>query len=113
MSARDNAWAYERSAFTMKLHPGKEAEYKRRHDELWPELAKELADAGVVDYSIFLDRATNTLFAFQRKAPDNAADGLAAKAIGRKWWDYMADIMDVNPDNSPVVGELVELFHLD
>jgi L-rhamnose mutarotase len=113
MNSNESAWTFERAAFVMKLHPGKEAEYKRRHDELWPELARELAAAGVVDYSIFLDRATNTLFAFQRKAPDNTAESLAGKAIVRKWWDYMADLMDVNPDNSPVVAELVEVFHLD
>lgn len=113
MSSHENAWKFERAAFKMQLKPGNEAEYKRRHDEIWPELAKTLSDAGVMDYSIFLDRETNTLFAVQRKAPGNSADTLAKTAVVRKWWDYMADLMEVNPDNSPVVKELTEVFHMD
>ena len=103
----------QRVAFKMQLKPGNEAEYKRRHDEIWPELSRELAARGVRDYSIFLDRETMTLFAFQRVTDDNTADELPRTEIVRKWWDYMADLMEVNDDNSPVQKPLVEVFHMD
>jgi len=97
----------------MKLKPGFEGEYKKRHDEIWPELAKKLSEAGISDYSIFLDEESLTLFGVQKLSDDNTAGELAKKQIMRRWWDYMADIMDVNPDNSPVQVPLKEVFHLD
>ncbi len=102
-----------RNAFTMKLKPGFEEEYKRRHDEIWPELARELEAAGVRDYSIYLDEESGTLFAFQKLTDDNSADSLPQNPVVRKWWDYMADIMEVNADNSPVEKPLREVFHMD
>jgi L-rhamnose mutarotase len=103
----------KRNAFAMRLRPGCEAEYKKRHDEIWPELKAELRKAGVSDYSIYLDRKTNTLFAYQILA-DDAADGeLAQKEIVKKWWHIMKDIMDTNADESPVSDPLVEVFHMD
>ena len=95
----------------MKLKPGFEKEYKKRHDEIWPELSRELTNAGVYDYSIFLDEETLTLFAVQKLKDDNTAGGLPSNPIVRKWWDYMADIMEVNPDNSPVEQGLPEVFY--
>ena len=103
----------KRNAFAMRLRPGNEAEYKKRHDEIWPELKAELRKAAVSDYSIYLDRKTNTLFAFQRCADDAAAGELAQKAIVKKWWHMMCDIMDTNPDESPVSDTLEEMFHMD
>jgi L-rhamnose mutarotase len=103
----------EKVAFKMKLKAGFEEEYKKRHDEIWPELAKELKNAGVSDYSIFLDNETNTLFAVQKLSSDNSADDLPRKLIVRKWWDYMSGIMEVNPDNSPVITGLKKVFHLE
>lgn len=100
-----------RSSFKMKLKPGFEKEYRRRHDEIWPELSRELTRAGVYDYSIFLDEETLTLFAVQKLTEDNTADQLPHHPVVRKWWDYMADIMEVNADNSPVAIPLVEVFH--
>jgi L-rhamnose mutarotase len=103
----------KRNAFIMRLHPGCEDEYKKRHDAIWPELKAELRKAGVSDYSIYLDRKSNTLFAFQRLA-DDASDGeLAGKEIVKKWWHMMKDLMDTRPDESPVSETLVELFHMD
>ncbi len=102
-----------RHAFKMKLKPGAAAEYKRRHDEIWPELAAELRAAGVADYSIFLDEETLTLFAMQKLSDNNTAAALPCAAIVRKWWDYMAPLMEVQPDNAPVTKPLKEVFHLD
>ena len=103
----------QRFAFAMKLLPGCEAEYQKRHDEIWPELAAELTAAGVSDYSIYLDSDSLTLFAVQKLSPDNSADTLPGRAVVRKWWAHIADIMETNPDNSPVMRELPEVFHLD
>ena len=102
-----------RNAFTMKLKAGFEDEYKKRHDEIRPELSAKLKEAGISDYSIFLDEKTLTLFAVQKLSDNNIADTLPSDEIVKKWWDYMADIMDVNPDNSPVSIPLREVFHLD
>ena len=102
-----------RNAFTMKLKKGFEEEYKHRHDDIWPELSAELTKAGVSDYSIYLDEETLTLFAFQKLTDDNTADELSGNPVVRKWWAYMADIMDTNPDNSPVCIPLKEVFHMD
>ena len=102
-----------RNAFVMKLKPGFEAEYKKRHDEIWPELRAELRAAGVSDYSIFLDPRTGHLFAVQKLTETNTAADLPQTAIVKKWWAYMKDIMDSNPDNSPVALPLTEVFHMD
>ena len=99
-------------AFKMKLNPGQVEEYKKRHDEIWPELRKLLKDNGVSDYSIFLDEETNILFAVQ-KQDGRSSQELGATDIVKKWWAYMADIMETNPDNSPVSKPLKEVFHLD
>ena len=103
----------KRHAFTMKLKPGVAAEYKKRHDEIWPALAAELRAAGVSDYSIFLDEETLTLFAVQKLSDENTAAGLPQSPLVRKWWDYMAPLMEVHPDHAPVEQALKEVFHLD
>jgi len=100
-----------RNAFSMRLKPGFEAEYKKRHDDIWPELSQVLAEAGVSDYSIFLDRETGTLFAVQKLADGNTAADLPAHPLVRKWWEFMADIMETHPDHSPVCIPLEEMFH--
>lgn len=97
----------------MKLKLGFEAEYKKRHDEIWPELSAVLTEAGVYDYSIYLDRATGILFAVQKRTENNTSDDLPNHPIVKKWWAYMADIMDTNPDNSPVSTPIECVFHMD
>ncbi|TPW29189.1 L-rhamnose mutarotase [Martelella alba] len=102
----------ETIALRMTLNPGQKDEYKRRHDAIWPELAKVLKDAGVSDYSIFLDEETNHLFAVLKRADDHHMTEIPKNEIVRRWWDYMADIMATNPDNSPVEVPLLQVFHL-
>ena len=102
-----------RVAFKMKLKTKCEEVYKRRHDEIWPELVSELSQSGVYDYSIFLDRETLTLFAFQKVRVRNIVDQLRDNDVVKRWWDYMKDIMDTNPDNSPISTPLEEVFHMD
>ena len=103
----------ERVAFKMKLKPGCEAEYKRRHDEIWPELVAVLETAGVEDYSIFLDPETLILFAVQKVKDGGDPASLPHNPVVRRWWDMMADLMDTNPDHSPVSKPLAEVFHMD
>ena len=96
----------------MKLKPGFAAEYQKRHDQIWPELAKLLKDAGVSDYSIFLDEETLALFAFQKLGENDSTANLASLPIMKKWWDYMAGLMEVNDDNSPKTVSCPEIFRL-
>jgi L-rhamnose mutarotase len=102
-----------RNAFKMKLKPDCVEEYKKRHDEIWPELAKAHADAGVFDYSIYFDEESLTLFAFQKLTDDNTADHFQHLEIVQKWWDHMADLMETHPNHMPVFKPLREVFHMD
>ena len=102
----------KRVGFKMRLKPGFRDEYKRRHDALWPELKALLKAQGVSDYSIFYDEETGILFASQKVEGDSSSQDLGSQAIVAKWWAYMADIMDTNPDNSPVTIPLDEVFYL-
>ena len=97
----------------MKLHEGQAAEYERRHNALWPEMKQMIREHGGRNYSIFLDPRTNVLFGYIELEDEAKWSASAETAICRKWWDYMADIMDVNPDNSPVCLDLNPVFHLD
>ena len=101
-----------RHAFKMFLNPGMAAEYRRRHDEIWPELAALLREAGVSNYSIHLDADTDILFAYLERREDHAMDALPAHPVMRRWWDHMKDIMRCNPDGSPMTAPLEEMFHL-
>ena len=100
-------------AFKMHLKKGFKDEYRRRHAKLWPEVKDVLKQAGVSDYSIFLDEETCTLFAVQTLSSEDGSQALGHEPVIQKWWDYMADIMEVNPDNSPVSEPLEEMFYLE
>jgi L-rhamnose mutarotase len=102
----------QRIAFTMRLHKGFEAEYRRRHDLIWPELQTLLHESGIREYSIFLDEPTGTLFGVLQVADPQKLDALPAQPVMQRWWAYMQDIMDSNPDNSPVTTPLKEVFYL-
>lgn len=103
----------ERKAFKMHLKKGMKEEYKKRHDAIWPELKQLLKYAGISEYSIFLDEDTDTLFAFQKVTEGSGSQDLGQNEVVQKWWKYMADIMETNPDNSPVMKELDEVFYLE
>jgi L-rhamnose mutarotase len=96
----------------MQLKPGHVEEYRRRHDAIWPELAELLHDAGISDYSIFLDEETLALFAVLDLADDNRRDSLPDHPIMKRWWDHMAPLMEVEPGNRPREWPLTPLFHL-
>jgi L-rhamnose mutarotase len=102
-----------RFAFKMKLNPGFREEYIKRHDEIWPELVKLLKNEGIGNYSIFLDEETNTLFAYQEQSGESSSQDLGKTEIVKKWWKYMANIMETNPDNSPVTTPLDKVFFME
>jgi L-rhamnose mutarotase len=103
----------KRFGFKMKMLPGFKEEYKKRHDEIWPELAKLLKNEGIENYSIFLDEETNSLFAYQEQSGESSSQDLGQTEIVQKWWKYMADIMETNPDNSPVSVPLEQVFYME
>ena len=103
----------QRIAFKMQLNEGQKVEYKKRHDEIWPELKRLLKESGVSEYAIFLDEETNILFAFQKVNGDGGSQDLGQTEIVKKWWKFMSVIMEVNKDNSPVTIALEEVFYLD
>ena len=102
----------EQIAFRMNLFPGKAAEYRKRHDEIFPELAQVLKDAGVSDYSIWLDPEANHLFGILTRTDDHGMDALSGTEIVKRWWAFMADIMATDADNVPVQIPLKRVFLL-
>lgn len=102
----------KRVAFKMQLHKGQEEEYKKRHEKLWPELEQLLKETGIQEYSIFLDPGTLSLFGVLKITDEQALDELPKHPVMKRWWTYMKDIMDSNPDHSPVSIPLKEVFYL-
>ena len=102
-----------RKAFKMYLNAGCAREYEKRHNELWDEMKVMINEYGGHNYSIFLDDETNVLYGYIEIEDEEKWSQSADTDINRKWWDYMADIMEVNPDNSPVTIPLPEVFHMD
>ena len=102
-----------REAGIMKIYPGMEAEYEKRHNEIWPELVANIKAHGASNYSIFLNKATGELFSYLEAEDEAMWKKRGADELTKKWWDYMADIMETNPDNSPVFIPIDEVFHLD
>jgi len=103
----------EQVAFRMRLHPGQADEYRRRHDAIHPELVALLREAGVCDYSIFLDEDTNHLFGVLRRPTGHTMAALPEHPVMRRWWAMMADIMETHPGDEPVAVPLRPMFHLD
>ena len=98
-------------AFRMQVRPGVTALHMLLHDESWSELGQALTDAGIYDYSIFLDEERMSLFAVLRLRPDNTRETLPQLPVMKRWWDYMADLMLVHPDNRPQEWPLTPVFY--
>ena len=101
-----------RKAFLMILRPGNQGEYERRHNPIWPELQETLRRHGARNYSIFLDRETDRLFAYAEIESEELWSKIAQTEVCRRWWAHMKELMPANPDGSPVSRELVEVFHI-
>ena len=103
----------EQTGFVMFLRPGMADEYRRRHDTIWPELQALLHEAGIRDYSIFLDEQSHVLYAVLRRTPGHRIDTLPQQALMQRWWRHMADIMETNAAGSPRQRPLRPMFHMD
>jgi L-rhamnose mutarotase len=101
-----------RVAFKMKLLKGKDDEYQKRHDAVWPELKQLLKTTGISEYSIYLDQETGLLLGVLKVEDKLRLEELPHHPVMKKWWDYMKDIMETNPDHSPVSLPLKEVFYL-
>ena len=99
-------------AFRMKLFEGKENEYEKRHNEIWPELVEELKSHGASKYLIFHDKETNYLFSYVEMENQKLWDQISETEACKKWWAFMKDIMETNSDNSPISVELSNVFNL-
>lgn len=102
----------EQIAFRMTLNPGQAAEYEKRHDEIFPELAQALREAGVSDYSIWHDPESGHLFGILTRTDDHTMDALPGTEIMKRWWAHMADVMETDDDNVPVQVPLKRVFLL-
>lgn len=101
-----------RKAFIFQLKPDCRAEYQRRHNPIWPELAEVLRQHGARNYSIFYQGENDKLFGYVEIEDEIRWQAIAQTEVCQRWWAYMRDLMDTNPDNSPVAVELEEVFHL-
>lgn len=101
-----------RKAFKMKVYPDKIEEYTKRHNPIWKELQEVLKSHGVHHYSIFFDSETHILFGYAELESEEKWHAIADTDICKKWWAYMADLMETNPDNSPVAKDLKAVFYL-
>lgn len=63
--------------------------------------------------AFFLDEETDTLFAVHKLEEKDARIDLRSHPVMKQWWDYMADVMEVNSDNSPVVTPLEQIFYME
>src|SRR5258708_4258281 len=102
-----------RKAFVMQVHAGQEREYARRHQPIWDELAAVLRAHGGHNYSIVLNPLTRQLFAYVEIEDEARWQAIASTEICQRWWRHMSDVMPSNPDHSPLVSDLTEVFHQD
>ena len=82
----------ERYAWKGIVHDGCLEEYKRRHDEIWPEMLEVLKAAGIKNYTIW--NVGNELFGYYEceKGADFAAKVQAESPVVDKWNEYMKDV---------------------
>src|SRR6266542_3879253 len=102
-----------RKAFVMTLKPDCRQKYERRHDPIWPELRDVLKQQGVHNYSIFIERETNRLFAYAEIESEELWQQIADTVVCQRWWAHMKELLETNSDHSPVMVVLDEVFHLE
>jgi L-rhamnose mutarotase len=87
----------ETVGFVLRVREGKEAEYLRRHDDIWPEMARALLDSGILHYEIWLHAPTRMLFAHQIRRRGQAATP-EGEAVMARWRAHMADVLEMDGD---------------
>jgi L-rhamnose mutarotase len=100
----------ERRAFLIHIYPGTEAEYDRRHDEIWPEMESALSNSGFTNYSLF--RSGTTVIGYLECIPNVATAGekMSETETSARWNDFMKDVID--PVATQSAPKLVEVWHL-
>ncbi|MEE0867661.1 MAG: L-rhamnose mutarotase [Clostridia bacterium] len=100
----------EKYAWKGKIVEGKLAEYKKRHDEIWPEMKAVLREAGIRNYSIW--NVGDELFGYYEcDSIEHASRVQAESEVVARWDEYMKDILIMEKD--PVTGAqplLVQVF---
>lgn len=99
-----------KKAFRMKLNEGSVEQYKKNHENVYPQLEKLFLKAGVKEYTIWFDEETNYLFAYLDVENIEAWNEIPSSDICKKWWEFMAPIMATNEDNSPVSVDLKNVY---
>ena len=99
-----------RHAFTMKLRPGAFAEYKRLHDNLWPDLFAEIERSGVATMTIFENDPD--LFLFSEVRDEETWTRLWASEVHVRWSEALRPLFVLKEDGTPDVGDLREIFHI-
>jgi L-rhamnose mutarotase len=100
-----------RKAFTMRLKPGGLAEYKRWHDEIWPELVDELAKSGIANMTIFENDPV--LFLYSEISDPDAWDKLWHSEVHDRWAELMNPLMEFRDDGIVDSSEVREVFHIE
>ncbi len=103
----------ERVCFSFEIRPGTEAEYKRRHDEIWPELVGAIKDAGFANYSLF--RRGTTIVAYAECEPDvaTAFAKLGPLPVNARWSEWFEDVIVSLTDEHGDLYRYEEVWHLD
>lgn len=100
-----------RRAFTMRLKPGALAEYKKRHDEIWPELVAEIERSGIAHFTTF--EADPVLFLYSEIYDEDAWDKLWHTEVHDRWAKVFEPLMQFRDDGIVDAGELREIFHIE
>lgn len=102
----------ERCCFTFEIYEGMEAEYKKRHDEIWPEMVEALHECGFTNYTIF--RRGLNLVGYLECVPDakTAFAKMGATDVNKRWAEWFKDVIVNLSDSKGNLLEYKEVWHL-
>jgi L-rhamnose mutarotase len=103
----------ERTCFTFTIKPGTEDEYKRRHDEIWPEMVSALRESGISNYSLF--RRGLEVIAYAECEPDAATAfaKMGATDVDRRWSEWFEEVLERRFGDDGEAMSVPEVWHLD
>jgi len=100
-----------RSAFTLKVKLGKLAEYRKYHDEIWPELVAEIKRSGIKSMTSF--ERDSTVFYFSETESADSWERLWNSEVHQRWAKLMGPLIEMRPDGKVDSASLMEIFHLE
>lgn len=105
----------KRVGFILKVKQDLIGEYKRRHEDVWPEMREALSRTGWHNYSLFM-RDDGLLFGYF-ETPDSfqaARDAMDHEEVNERWQKEMAPFFEgTGLHADQMMEEMVEVFHLD